>query len=331
MFSVITFVLNVYSLFIFASFLFWFYSTWTFDYWKKKRIPFKKPIPIFGNFASFALHYQSLHEVLHSLYVYFEDCPIGGFFAMREPKLLIKSPELVHSILIKDFEYFYDRGFNLLFPHKELNPLSTNIFNVNGQRWRELRRKFGPVFTSSKLRLMNEQILDCIFKLNNFIDEKIANGSTEQNLKKVYERLTIDVIGSCVFGLDCNSHKNDEFRLMANKSLAMTLRHTLTMMLSERLRLKFKLPDFSEEVTDFFVKVILDAICYRRESGFVRNDFLQILMNLQNSYNDPKYANTELLKNILNHGTYIFVLFFLFFFCLRSYTLNNQAPALQFF
>lgn len=38
-----------------------------------------------------------------------------------------------------------------------------------------------------------------------------------------------------------------------------------------------------EDVQDFFIKIVRETIEHRKETGFVRNDFMQILMDLMKS------------------------------------------------
>lgn len=218
---------------------------------------------------------------------------------MLRPVLLIKNPDLVHDILVKDFNTFPDRGFDFLFPHKELNPLSTNLFFEDGNRWTGLRKKMTPVFTSSKLRVMHEPILTCIANLNKLIQKSMLNGSTNQDLKALYSKLTVDVIGCCCFGIDCYSLKeNEEFRVMVTKTIEPSATKVLAFMMNRKIKLFLKITDFSKEVTDFFMRIVLGEIRHRRKNGLTRNDLLQLLMELQDSYSDLEYKVAESQNNI---------------------------------
>lgn len=293
-----------YTLFVSLCFLLWYISTSNLDYWKKREIPFKKASPVFGNLASYSLLLQPYHEVIDGIYSHLENYSYGGFFQMQRPILLIRDPEIAQDILVKDFNFFHDRGLdNYFFPHKELNPLSMHLVLMKGNRWSELRKKLNTAFTPSKLRVMQEQIFSCIVKLNRLIEEKMQNGSAVENLSPLYDRLTLDVIGSCAFGIDCNSlKKNDEFVIMGHKAFHPNLLFFLTRLIHKRYRLKFSLADFPKKVTDFYKAVTLDTILYRRRNGVKRNDILQLLMETQNANHDPKYAVVEAPNEVSING-----------------------------
>lgn len=287
--------------------LFWIFSTSTFNYWKKLNIRYKEPVAFFGNALEFALFKSSFHKLQKNLYDYFVDERFGGFYMMRSPVLLVKDPNLISKILIKDFRYFSNRGFDFFHPNKDLNPFSEHLFFADGDRWRVLRNKMSPVFTSGKLRHMYEQIFQCVGLLNRFVEGNLKNNSTDVNIKELFERFTMDVIGTCAFGLECNSLKdsNAEFQTMGVKIFKPTAFNFVRILFSAfspKLLLIFKIPDIRKDVTDFFINVTLNTVTYRRKNNVNRNDFLQLLMELQNASRDPEYGVGVQSNNVLKGG-----------------------------
>lgn len=92
---------------------------------------------------------------------------------------------------------------------------------------------------------------------------------------------------SCAFGLEADSLQNpdSEFRakakeLVAPQSIKVRIQMALfglSPALSRFLGFKM-IPD---HLADFFVNLVSDTIDYRNKNGIVRNDFLNLLMNLQ--------------------------------------------------
>lgn len=67
-----------------------------------------------------------------------------GIYLIIGAKLLLRDPELIRTILIKDFSYFTDRGVPI---DEEQEPLSGHLFGLPGPKWRKLRTKLTPTFT----------------------------------------------------------------------------------------------------------------------------------------------------------------------------------------
>ena len=76
--------------------------------------------------------------------------------------------DLIKDVLIKDFSTFNNRGLNV---SERTDPLATNLFNVEARRWRPLRTKLSPVFTSGKLREMFPLILECAENLEQCLEK----------------------------------------------------------------------------------------------------------------------------------------------------------------
>lgn len=298
--------LNVFSLLACVVALLWYYGQCSYNFWRKLNVKYLKPTPFFGNIAAFVLQQKPLHETLDRLYKALQDEPFGGIYEMRNPTLLVKDPQLISTILVTDFKNFHDRirPFSLD-RNRKLNPLFQHFFVAEGERWRILRQKMRPFFSPSKLRLMYEQISHCVSLMTEFIELQMDNtGCVDLNAKQVFERLTIDVIGTCAFGIDCNSLKsNDKLAQMCREIFKPNFAAIVRLLASsfgDRLITLLNLPNVKKEVSDFFLNLALDTVEYRRLNGVERNDLLQLLMSMQNSHEDPKFAvgdTSSVLKN----------------------------------
>lgn len=297
--------LNMYFLLACAGALFWYYTKSTFGYWQKLKIKFVKPTPLFGNIASFMLKQKSLQQSIDDIYRELYDEPYGGTFLMRDPQLMVKDPALVHAILVKDFKHFQNRVSDsfMVDDNKSLNPISGHLVQTNDERWRILRQKMSPLFSSGQLKHMYDQICYCVDLLTQYIDKRMDGTSVDLAIKPEVEKFTIDVIGTCAFGIECDSLKsNDEFTHMCRESINFSITSVIRLILAtinRRLPSLLKIPTMPKKVTDFFQNLALDTVEYRRQNGVVRKDILQLLMNLQNSHIDPKYAVKDSNSKIL--------------------------------
>lgn len=192
--------------------LFYWWVTKRYEYWTRHNIPYMVAKFPFGtnNF--------DVHPGLRNAKVYREKKGTGlfcGLFNFLTPIILAIDIDFIKTILVKDFQYFSDRG---TFYNIKDDPLSATLFNIEGHHWKNLRSKLTPTFTSKNMKFMFPTIVKVGHEFYNTLSEKI-DASNEIEIKDLLARFTTDVIGSCAFGIDCNSLKDPDakFRQMGMK------------------------------------------------------------------------------------------------------------------
>jgi len=266
-----------------AVLLLYYFSTSTYDKWQKEKVPHMKPIPLFGNLAKTLLGLESQYEGFDRIYRQFPDEKICGFYQMKTPYLMIRDPELINAMLIKDFAYFTDHGFYL---DPSTNLLSKSLFFMNGQRWKIMRQNLSPGFTSGKLKLMYGQVKDCSKELLNYIKKK-SSKSDEIEIHDLLGKYATDVVGTCAFGLKLGSivDEDSEFRKYGKQLFKPTFRQliiTMLGMISPKIPNKLQIQQFSPDVISFFDSTFKEVITYREKNNINRNDVAQTLMQARN-------------------------------------------------
>uniref|UniRef100_A0AAT9UU46 Cytochrome P450 6PX1 short isoform n=1 Tax=Maconellicoccus hirsutus TaxID=177089 RepID=A0AAT9UU46_MACHI len=255
-------------------------------YWLKKNVPFIKPKNLLlGNTTELLLKGLPLVKYHETIYNELAPHPYGGYFHFIKPVFIARHPDLVKTILIKDFQYFMNRGSSFM---DEREPLTLNLFNLGDEKWRNLRTKITPTFTSGKIKIMFNLMKECTEELTNLVDETIKT-EQEIEIKELMSRFTTDIISSCVFGLKSNTLKNPDsiFREMG-KRIFSTRTNRVTSFLNSifpwlRRLLNYKMID--PQVNDFFMNLVKDTIQYRETNKVTRNDFLDLLIALRNETN----------------------------------------------
>lgn len=112
-------------------------------------------------------------------------------------------------------------------------------------------------------------------------------------------RYTTDVIFSCAFGLEADTlhNPNAEFRVKGREIFAPTLKRRLFDLLLNTVPGLFRIFRFSalpSSVQNFFINLVNDTIDYRKRNNVVRNDFLNLLMDVQKDF-----GNFELFLKII--------------------------------
>ncbi|XP_025199470.1 cytochrome P450 6k1-like [Melanaphis sacchari] len=283
------------------------YSISTYGKWRKVNIPYVQPVPLFGNTFKMMTKLEHPIDTFERLYYSFPDVKLLGFYQMTEPMLLVRDPELINTILVKDFSYFTDHGLDL---DPSTTVLANSLFFANGQQWRTMRQKLSPGFTSGKLKDTHNQINECTDDMVSSIVGTLEN-TDRLDVKTITGSFSTDVIGTCAFGLKLDTIKNDdsEFRRYVKLIFQTTPRQAIVqvlMMICPRLIKLLKIKMFSEEATNFFYEVFKDVIKYREEHNVFRNDLTQTLMQArkelvlkENSTNEDKFTDAHIIANAI--------------------------------
>ncbi|XP_017796733.1 PREDICTED: cytochrome P450 6A1-like, partial [Habropoda laboriosa] len=260
----------------------YYYFSSTYDYWKKRDIPGPQPTIIIGNFTDVILRRLSIGDTLIKFYNEYKNEPVFGLFEGSLPVLVINNMDMIKDILIKDFSVFVDRGFRI-FP--KIEKLGENLFLLEPERWRPMRAKLSPIFTSGKLKDMFPLLIECAGHLEKYMDSVIITEEST-DCRELTAKFTTDVIGSCVFGINMNalSEEESEFRRMGRKLFAPSFKQVIRETFRQFMPYLYEV--FGQylqpkEVDNFFVNVVKDTMNYRKENNIVRPDFIHMLMELK--------------------------------------------------
>jgi cytochrome P450 len=122
----------------------------------------------------------TIGEQLQRIYNEHSDKPYVGIFSFDKPSLLIRDPELVKNILVKDFQTFMEHTLSF---EEKFDPLFANsLVLLKGQKWRNLRTNLTPVFTSSKMKMMYFLVDICGKELADCLGKATADGKLPQDL-----------------------------------------------------------------------------------------------------------------------------------------------------
>lgn len=249
----------------------------------KPKFPFGNRTVTSGRQSTFAIQ---------AFYNQFKDAgsPLFGLYFLQQPVAIASSLEMVKNVLIKDFASFTDRG---IYYNEKEDPISAHLFAVDGEKWHKLRHKLSPTFTSGKMKFMYPTMIDVAQRFNECAARTVVvNGNQQVEMKELLARFTTDVIGTCAFGIECNSLEdpNAIFRTMGRKAFSEPRHKGFAVSLirafpsiARRLGVKA----FPDDVASFFMKVVRDTVEYREANNIERNDFMDLLIKMKNDDKDP--------------------------------------------
>jgi cytochrome P450 family 6 len=254
------------------------------NYWKKRNVPYVKPNFPFGNFADAVFLRKTISHVQEDFYKKLDGEKYGGIYALSIPMFIVRDPDIIKNMLVKDFPNFHNRGF---FSDEEMEPLTGHLFLLSGKRWRNLRVKLSPTFTSGKMKMMFQTFLDCGQELGNIL-EKIACNKEVIEIKDILARYSTDVISSCAFGIQCNCLKNPdaEFRQWGRKIFAASIRNSISRVLNQTipsLHSVLNLNPIDPKISKYFRNMVEETVKYRERNSIKRNDFMQLLIQTKNN------------------------------------------------
>ncbi|XP_022229025.2 cytochrome P450 6a2 [Drosophila obscura] len=271
-----------------------------FQYWKRRGVPHDAPHPFYGNLVGFR-KYRVMHEIFYDYYNKYRNSssPFVGFYFLHKPTAFIVDTKLAKNILIKDFSNFSDRG---QFHNERDDPLTQHLFNLDGKRWKQLRQRLSPTFTSGKMKIMFPTVIKVSEEFATVMEEQVpsSQGGAIVEIKEMMARFTTDVIGTCAFGIECNTLRTpvSDFRTMGQKSFTQ-LRHgqllTLLIFSFPKLARKLRMRIMPQDVHEFFMGIVNDTVAVREKENFKRNDFMDMLIEIKKK-GSVTLENGEVMK-----------------------------------
>ncbi|XP_055681826.1 probable cytochrome P450 6g2 [Lutzomyia longipalpis] len=223
-------------------------------YWEKNGVSYIPGPPFIGALKDCLTFRKSIGELLLDIYNHekFKDDPVTGVYFFHEPILVIRHPELIKNILVKDFPNFMDRGVNGDTYHDLI--ATDNLFVVKGHRWQTIRNKLSPVFTTGKLKNLFLLMVNVTKILEQKLETEIGDQSKEYEMKEFASFFSTDTIALCAFGV--------------------------------QLATLFRFALFSKETNEFLRSSVNCVMEERIKSGSKRNDLIDALIAMREEDSD---------------------------------------------
>lgn len=129
------------------------YFKYSFGYWKLRGIPHDEPSFPYGNIKNVG---KTIHSSIFLKRMYDKFKPTGaqfcGIYFFARPVAIVLDLNLLKHILVKDFNNFNERG---LYYNEKDDPIGAHLFTMDGEKWKELRAKLTPTFTSGKITILH--------------------------------------------------------------------------------------------------------------------------------------------------------------------------------
>lgn len=154
---------------------------------------------------------------------------------------------------------------------------------MGNPRWKKLRSKLSPAFSSGKLKQMYSQIEECGQDMMANISAQLKKNPNEIDIRDILGQYSTDVIGSCSFGLQLKVASDDTslFRRYGKTAFRPSIFYfirEICVMISPAILKIVRFPFFPNATTAFFASVFKETMIYREKNNIVRNDIVHTLM-----------------------------------------------------
>ncbi|XP_062545301.1 probable cytochrome P450 9f2 [Armigeres subalbatus] len=260
-----------------------------YDYFHDKPIPSTATYPLFGSTGPLMLKRCAFNDFIQTIYNKYPSAKVFGTFDMTTKMFVIRDPDLIKKVTVKDFDYFINRR-PLFGDSKEDDGNENILFNKTlvgmvDQRWRDMRAILSPAFTGSKMRAMFELIEQYSTQMVTILKEQSQETNyVDYEMKDCFSRMANDIIATCAFGLQVESLKSrdNEFftmgKQMLNFNRLIVLMRVLGLRFFPGLMIKLGVDIVDKEQNQYFSKIIKEAVRAREAHGIVRPDMIHLLM-----------------------------------------------------
>lgn len=251
-----------------------------FNFFKRHGIIHIPPVPILGAMAPIIFRRTSVANFTRKIYNFNRDTKYIGFCVMTKPVILLRDPQLIKIVLVKSFDTLLKRpciDFNE-------NMLRRNLFFLQNDKWREIRRLLSRFFTSGNMKT-NMFILISEYAVNfaKFMST-LPLAKSDMDMKDVFSRYTNDIIALCAYGIKIDSMKDstNEFYTCGKNITRMSTIYSIKYIfirIFPKLGRMFNIKLLNNSAMKYFENSIKTEIATRDAKHITRPDMIQLMMD----------------------------------------------------
>nr|UUB32654.1 cytochrome P450 CYP347D1 [Dendroctonus rhizophagus] len=270
-----------YALLYLAVVLVIFFIRRRFSYCERKGVPAPKAWSFFGNVLQSFTQKKTVGQIFREIYHTYDTLPLVGAYRTNEPVLIVRDPELISQILVKDSHVFFNNDFSV---DPKLDPMQgASPFVQKDQQWRTTRTMLSPGFTSGKMKRLFPLIVKVNQRLSKYLESQpnIELGHTVET-QILCRRFTLDNVALAAFGIDgkCFESEESDFMRLANSFIAPGSFALSMLQMFPLISHLVSLKVIPEAVEGRLTQIITDSLEYRKKNKVIANDYLQFIAQL---------------------------------------------------
>ncbi|XP_011298218.1 cytochrome P450 6k1 [Fopius arisanus] len=280
--------------------IFFIWAKWKLTYWQRRGVPTLPTNLFFGNFADSICGRISPGWLLGRLYSQAEPgSKFLGIYIFQQPFFLLRDPQLIKQMFIKDFNVFSGRYFA---PKNSRDRIGTqNLFSIDNPEWQHLRHKLSPAFSSGKLKGLFGLMVESSESLATHLENQFKNHSGGRKcieVKDATTRYTTDIISSLAFGVHTNSFEKSasEFYTRSRQLFADDLISAIAIFCLGFFPRVFEhclFTTFLGQQTTYFKNMFRSSMKAREDTKSERGDIMDTLVKLRHENDDGPFKFDE--------------------------------------
>lgn len=253
-------------------------------------------IPVFGSHWREFFNIESWHDTLKRIYYKYPSerfVVLQGIFG--RPEYLIRDPDLVRQIAVRDFSSFVDRIAGV---HHGTDPMIGNqLTNLTTDDWRRVRNLLTPLLSGQKLKqVVIPSLNENKRELMTFLNDEMEKNKNELivDMMDLSTRSGVDGFSLIAFGVKTDSLRSNGSEYDLFESSQSILKHynslskfTYSAMIFFPRIMKFVFGKTFMKQNDheFFTKTCKDIADNRIANKIKRSDYVQLLQSLRDKSN----------------------------------------------
>lgn len=269
------------------------------NYWADKGVPYVESPIFLGNLAGALFCRENVTKALNRIYYHptSKSVPFIGFNLFHKPAILLRDPDLVKQIMVKDFSDFTSRHSS---GDISVDPIGAhNLFQLKNPTWKPMRQKLTPVFTSGKMKQWFN-LVDLVGNNLNKRVKKLVEADVEMEIRQLAGFYTLDGISLVALATETNSldaeNPTDFYRMISStwtESFFRKLSINTIFFLSDLVK-PLKIKTFSDSFDNTIRKLFHEVYDQRVQSGQSRGDLIDALIAVKKEEDKDKESSIKI-------------------------------------
>ncbi|GJQ70003.1 Cyp6g1 [Trypoxylus dichotomus] len=233
-----------------------------------------------------------MSDIVRDLYFKYLNERFFGIWIYHEPQLILRCPELIKQVLIKDFDHFYNRNVQC---NEKVDPIAANMmFFLKNPKWKFIRATTSRMFSSGKIKYIYPQIQIAAREMVSFVSDR---STKTLFLKDITTKYSTDLICSIAFGIDSRSFQDNDtpFTDIGKGVFEVTFRNTVaaaTYFTKNPFVNLFSIRFIKASIAKFISDIFLNIMEERRTMEGERRDLVDLMITLKEKY---KLTDNEII------------------------------------